>query len=91
MSNEPSEDRWEALRAKLEVGYEWPCTYVFKAIVPAAQVEQVREVFGEPAPSARESRGGKYVSLTAERRMSDGAEVVQMYRALAVIEGVMLL
>lgn len=69
----------------------WPAEYQFKFIVPSAQVAQVKALFANTAFTQRDSRTGKYVSVSAARTVSSSAQVVEVYRQAALIPGLLAL
>lgn len=75
---------------RLDEHHRWPGPYMFKFIVPAARIGELRQV----APgdhSERPSKGGKYISLTARAQMASAAEVWGVYEQAAHIEGLLSL
>jgi len=72
----------------------WPHVYMFKFIVPAHQNKeaQVLELFPKGADvSYKESRTGKYVSITIKSLMQSPDEVLKHYKDAGEIEGIMSL
>jgi putative lipoic acid-binding regulatory protein len=85
------EDTYIRLRQKLDENYSWPCRYVFKFIVPAPRVEEVKALFPGVTAELRNSRNGKFVGVTVELVMVSSAEVIALYRKAASIKGIMSL
>ncbi|WP_462324688.1 DUF493 family protein [Desulfoplanes sp.] len=77
---------------RLDEAHDWPCTYTFKFIVPKAQKEEVVSLFG-PEASIRKtaSRTGKYISITVELGMESSAQVIDIYKLTATIQGIITL
>jgi len=86
-----TDDRWEALRSKLDCAHHWPCPYTLKCIIVPSRLDEVRAVLEGHTLSLRDSSGGKYQSVTTTFTASDAGQVVQLYRRLSVIEGIILL
>ena len=80
-----------SFRDRLEECMEWPCAYVFKFIVPAEQAQAIQEVLPAGEVSTRSSRTAKYVSVTAEAHMESPEKVIEVYRKVEHIPGVMSL
>ena len=84
-------DNLVKLKKLLDSSHQWPGHYTFKFIGPADKEQQLSELFlGHPI-KRRESRTGKYVSITVEAEMNSSAEVLVLYAAARKIEGVMAL
>lgn len=86
-----TEADYAGLRDKLAQHMQWPADYTFKFVVPAESRALALELLGEPRPSERPSRNGRYVSLTSRRCVSDPDAVIAVYRALAVVPGIISL
>ena len=85
------EDRWGRLRETLERLHAWPGPYTFKFVVPRARVSDVREAVSDLDFTERASSNGRYVSLSATVQVGAVDEVVDVYRALEGIPGVVSL
>jgi len=84
-------DSLESLSKKLDETHEWPCLFTFKCVVPAASSDTFRQLFPEHSPRERESRSGKYISMTIEWKASSSREVTDIYRKASEIPGAILL
>jgi hypothetical protein len=83
-----------ALKEKLEKGFSWPSVYLFKFIVPAEnkKIALVEKEFGDTAQiTTRESKNGKYISISVKEVMMNPDEVIKKYQKLDGIEGIMSL
>jgi len=79
-------------RQALEDNHTWPCQYMFKFIVPLAQKQLVLDLFeSQEAITTRESRNGRYVSITVKCRVHSSEEVIAVYEAASHIEGIISL
>jgi hypothetical protein len=86
------EDSISRFKQTLDEYHSWPCTYTFKFIVPAGQCNEVLNLFEHrDEVSTRNSRNGKYVSITAKCQVHSSDEVVTVYEAASHIEGVLSL
>lgn len=86
-----AEPDFSALRDRLEQQGAWPAAYTFKFVVPAASRTLAIELLGDPQPGERPSRNGRYVGLTSRRTMADADAVIEVYRALAAVPGIISL
>ncbi|MCG2633920.1 MAG: DUF493 domain-containing protein [Gammaproteobacteria bacterium] len=84
-------DKTKQSKALLEQLHQWPCRYTFKFVVPAAGMAKLSRFFAGHKVSRRQSRTGKYVSLTVEAEMASSDEVLALYAAAGTIEGVIAL
>jgi hypothetical protein len=82
---------YSAFEEKLNEVHDWPCTYTFKCIVPAAEVDTFREKFQQFSFSERASSSGKYISFTLEFHADSSGHVVNVYQTAATIPGAMVL
>lgn len=84
----------------LESTHEFPCPYTFKVIGKAEEnfmgrvVQSVRAQLPpdvEPPFSSRHTAGGRHVSITIEPTLENATQVLDIYRSLAALEGLVLL
>lgn len=83
--------RNEQFKQMLDDHHEWPCPYVFKFIVPTENLPLFCEAFPDESMETRESKNGKYTSITIESVMCSGKEVMMMYEKASLIPGLMSL
>jgi uncharacterized protein len=84
----------DSLREKLDNHKNWPMSYMFKFIVPAQndKIAQVEALFNNNALiSRKESRFGKYISITAKQIMSNSEHIIDIYRRASKIENIVAL
>lgn len=81
----------KSFRDKLDQHYAWPSLYIFKFIVPAGQEEAVKKLFPKHLPSEKQSRQGKYVSVTVQMMMPSSDAVITVYEQAASIDGLIAL
>ena len=82
---------WDNFQKLLDDDIEWPNNYLFKFIVPVAQVEEVERLFHLIPVEVKESSKGNYASVTARMHVHSSDEVIAVYTAAAKIEGIILL
>lgn len=87
-SGEGDTERFQKL---LDEQHAWPAEYTFKFIVPEAELDRVTAIFGKIPISVRESRGGRFVSVTATLLIHSSDEIVAIYEEAGAIEGLIAL
>lgn len=87
-------DDFDKKFAKLKIQLEqinWPEVYMFKFIVPSEKVDQVKPLFEEGEVSTRTSAKGNYVSVSIKLVMFSADHVLDRYRSVSHIEGLIAL
>ena len=79
------EIRLQRLAELLDGQTEWPTEYSFKFIVPETQLAQAVALFQGEKVRQRQSRTGKYVSVSCKRVVASSSEVIDLYRRAAEI------
>ncbi|MFW6248456.1 MAG: DUF493 family protein [Bacteroidota bacterium] len=85
---------FDSLKSKLLQIKSWPILYMFKFIVPVSHknVARVESLFSENAViSRKESRNGKYISITAKQYMDDPQQIVDVYVKASNINSIIAL
>jgi putative lipoic acid-binding regulatory protein len=86
------DEQFKSLYDKLLKEKNWPQVYMFKFIITAdnKKMAQVEAKFSDEAViSQKESSGGKYMSITVKEVMLSPEAVIEKYREMSTIEGVM--
>ena len=95
MNNESQEEFYKQFKERLEDTTEFPSSYTFKFIVPTdnKRIAEVQRVFDGARPqfSMKESKTGKYTSVTAVVYVIDADQVIHYYKEAASIKDVMML
>lgn len=81
----------QGLKEQLDAAHQWPCTFMFKFIVPQAQANRLLALVEPSHHTCRDSRSGKYVSITMELVMSCSDEVCMIYQKASQVPGVIAL
>lgn len=92
--SEVDEEFLKSLEKKLNATTQWPSVYMFKFIVPTdnRKIALIESMFGDEAKIySKESRGGKYISITIKVVMLSALEIIEKYRSAAKIEGLIAL
>ena len=82
---------WGRFQSLLDDANEWPCTYLFKFIVPRAGLDDLKDVFGDHPLVVRASSQGRYVSVTAQMQMESSDQIIEIYHAAGQVDGVISL
>lgn len=89
------EEFYTSLKEKLEATHEFPQDYLFKFIVEnnPAKLTEIYRVFDgiKFTLSNKESKNGKYTSCNLYAFMMDANQVINTYKEVGKIEGVMML
>ena len=84
----------------LEKTHEFPCRYMFKAIGNTddhfvgrvlAAVKRNLDESSEPSFSCRSTSGGRHVCVTIEPDVDDASQVLEIYRCLREVDGIVML
>ncbi len=82
------EDRTQSFKEQLDKTHAWPVLYMFKFVVPSGKEAEVRALFPKHTPTERASKTGKYTSITIQMMMPSSDAVIEVYKTVATIEGI---
>ncbi len=82
---------FDKLKALLDEKYEWPAQYKFKFIVPHKSSDSLLEVLDTENLEKRPSKSGKYVSYTSLQTVKSSNHVIEIYKSVAHVEGLISL
>ncbi len=89
------EEFYASLKTKLEENHNFPEDYVFKFIIPSnsEKITEILRIYDgmKYTLSNRDSKNGKYTSLTINAFVLDADQVIALYKNVAKLEGVMML
>ena len=86
------DDQFNKLREHLTKDFNWPMVYMFKFIVPAdnQKIALIQAKFSNEAIiTQNQSSNGKYISITVKEVMIDPDSVIEKYKEMEGIEGLM--
>lgn len=90
-----TEEFYASLKEKLESAHDFPEDYLFKFIITNNQskLTEIFRVFDgiQHTLSSRDSKNGKYTSLSVNAFVLDADQVIRIYKEVGAIEGVMML
>ncbi|MFV0305182.1 MAG: DUF493 family protein [Moheibacter sp.] len=95
MSEQSQEEFYKKFKFRLDDTTEFPSDYIFKFIVPTdyKRIAEVQRVFDGARPrfQMKESKNGKYTSVTVVVYVLDSDQVIHYYKEASSIDGVMML
>ncbi|MBK5720287.1 DUF493 domain-containing protein [Dysgonomonas sp. Marseille-P4677] len=93
--NQHIDDFYLKFKEKLEQTHMFPSDYIFKYIVPSEQsiIARLCAIFDDPNTSfsTRDSKNGKYTSITVKVPVNDADDIIIYYRQASAIDGIMAL
>lgn len=86
-------DSFANLKEKLDAVEQFPGIYNFKFIITGGidKIEELRAVLPEDKFIEQPSKTGKYVSITVKKEMQNSDEVIEIYKRVGAIKGIMML
>lgn len=84
-------EKQEKFKQMLDDHHQWPCPYLFKFIVPSDQIEAFMALFPDYELTTRDSKTGKYISVTIESTMCSSHDVMAIYKKASQVPGIMSL
>ncbi|MEW2921891.1 DUF493 family protein [Muricauda sp. ANG21] len=95
MEKENTDEFYARLKEQLLENTNWPSTYLYKFIVPTddKRIAQIHEIFDNTGAviESKKSKKGTYTSLSITVHLKNPDEVIQKYKEVAVVEGVISL
>ncbi len=89
------EEFYKSLHEKLTDHHNFPEEYLYKFIVPSdsGKITEIMKVFDglQHTFSSRDSKNGKYTACTLQCFVLDADQVIDIYKKVAEIEGVVML
>jgi uncharacterized protein len=90
-----NQEFYERLQLELEKSTDWPSNYLFKFIVPSEKekIDQVENAFDSMGAVIKttKSKTGKYTSISIDVMINSAADVINKYKELSVVEGILSL
>lgn len=95
MSAENPKEFYSRLKIQLEESTKWPSTYLYKFIVLTndEKISEVHNIFDNTGAviNSKQSKNGKYTSLSITVRLKNADAVIEKYKKVGEIEGVISL
>ncbi len=95
-SDKNSEEFYDKLKVQLKETSSWPSVYLYKFIVltDKSKIVQIHDIFDNMGAviNTKESKNGKYTSVSINVKMSDPEAVISKYKRVGnEVEGVISL
>ncbi len=95
MESDNSEEFYGRLKEELLRNSSWPTNYLYKFIVPTdpIRINRINKIFDNTGAviESKQSRKGKYTSLSVMVNLKSPEEVIEKYKEVGKIEGVISL
>jgi len=94
-SKNETEAFYQKLKIQLEDTTEFPALYMYKFIVPSEEekIVQVHQVFNNMGAviNTKKSSKGTYTSVTINVNMKSATAIIEKYKEVSVVEGIISL
>ncbi|MBC7427268.1 MAG: DUF493 domain-containing protein [Bacteriovorax sp.] len=87
----PLEDRLFKLKLVLDETVKFPSEYLFKFIVPLAEIHHILFILQGMEIEQKASSNGNYISVSGKMMMLKSEEIIKVYERAAVIKGIISL
>lgn len=84
-------DKYASLKKKLDEECKFPMKYMYKFVVPKDKVKEVLPHFETADLSTKKSKTGKYISISAIVMAFSSDEIIDKYKSIGNIEGMISL
>lgn len=95
MDSQKEDEFYARLKEQLSETSAWPTDFLYKFIVPTdkVKIDQINKVFDNTGAviESKQSSKGKYTSVSITVNLKDPDEVIQKYKEVGLIEGVISL
>ncbi len=95
MDTQKSEEFYKKLKVQLADSTAWPSDYLYKFIVPTKGdgIEKIQNIFDNTGAviESKKSKKGKYTSISITVNLKDPDAVIQKYKEVGEVEGVISL
>jgi hypothetical protein len=95
MNKDSTDEFYQRLKEELLRTTSWPSDYLYKFIIPtdAEKIVIIQSVFDNTGAviESKKSSKGKYTSLSVTVHLSDPEAVIEYYKEVAKVEGVISL
>lgn len=95
MDTEKSDEFYGRLKIELSNSHSWPSDYLYKFIVrtDTRKIEQIHRIFDNTGAviESKQSRKGKYTSISIMVNFKDPDAVIEKYKEVGEVEGVISL
>ena len=92
--DQKQEDFYKRLKTELEKSTDlWPLDYLYKFIVPnnEKKIQQIEVAFADTKFTTKQSGKGNFVSVSIRVMMPNADSIIQKYKQVSSIEGIISL
>jgi uncharacterized protein len=90
-----SNEFYDRLKTELDLSNTWPAIYLYKFIVPSEKenILKVQEAFDcmGAVIKTTKSKTGKFTSISVDVMMKDAQEIIDKYKEVSTIKGIISL
>lgn len=95
MDTKNPEEFYARLRTQLEESTSWPSDYLYKFIIESDpdRIEQIQKIFDNTGAviESKQSKKGKYTSVSVTVNLKNPDAVIEKYKQVGKVEGVISL
>ena len=77
----------ELFKKKLEANHDFPCSYMFKFIVPIRKKEALLNLLPKVDTKIKKSTSNKFISITLNMEIESSDKVIDIYNQVYQVEG----
>ena len=77
----------QQFKEKLESNHDFPCSYMFKFIVPISNKDALLDVLPNVAVKIKRSTSNKFISITLSVEIESSDKVIDIYKQVYQVEG----
>ena len=77
----------EQFKKRLEANHDFPCSYMFKFIVPISKKEALLNLLPKVTIKIKKSTSNKFVSITLSMEIESSDKVIDIYNQAYQVEG----
>ena len=74
-------------KKKLEANHDFPCSYMFKFIVPIRKKEALLNLLPKVDTKIKRSTSNKFISITLNMEIESSDKVIDIYNQVYQVEG----
>ncbi len=87
----PKTEREQEMIDLLDQSHNWPGDYTFKFVIKTELKSELDQYFEGSTIEEKYSSSGKYTSITVTKKMNSAEDVLDIYRKISQIPGVISL
>jgi putative lipoic acid-binding regulatory protein len=95
MDTQKSDEFYSRLKSQLADTTKWPSNYLYKFIVPTDddKIREIQDIFDNTGAviESKQSKKGTYTSISVTVHLENPDAVIEKYKAVGAIEGVISL